>query len=210
MAKKKTGSAKFLILLLFLLIIATLYVFDRLGVINVRERFTSIVYKIPVIGPVLQYREERQIYAFNQLLSEIKKHQASLKEQEDRLQELQAQLKEKEQQLQNKEKQLDKELEEVKKLKEQYKTRLSKIKTYDEKIKQLADLYANMRPQIAVQQLQYLDDFLIVDILNELSSRGEQQKQDVAYLLSLFPAERASRITKKMMLAEKKERAEKF
>lgn len=202
MAKGKSIN-KFLSVLLIFLIIVSLYVFNRLGVINLKQEITALSYKLPVLGPILKYKQDRQIYAFNQVLAELTKRRQSIDMKENRLNILNSKLNDKQRLLQVQADKLKRDRQKVDNLRSRFQKQLEQVKSYNDKIKGLADLYSSMQPKIAVKQLLYLDDFLIIDILNEMSARGTQQKQNVAYILSLFPAERASNIAKKMMLVSK-------
>lgn len=208
MAKKRKGISLFLLLLMLGIILSSIYVLQKLRVYDFTGNAESLLSTVPLyqnsIKPFFKYREQRQVYAYNQLLEEIKKRQENLKIRQDQLDRIKTKLDAEKHDWQKKMDGIEKSQAEIEQLKKTYLSQIKSLKTQKQRIKELADIYSNMNPQEAVDRLSNLDDFMIIDILDEIASRSKEDRDNVSYLLTIFPAKRASELTKKMILFDKR------
>ena len=188
----------FLILLIVVLIMAGIFWFDRIGILDYRK----------VAGPLSQYlpafmqRGEEPVEEDEFLLE-----RSFLEKQEQRLQDMANDLDRREQELDERtlamNEQEAKLTEEAKRLEEQEKVLSEAQRQYDnyrDNIRKQAEYFSSMPPRDAVERLQKLEDLLIVDILREIDKRAEETgtQSIVPYYLSLMDAERAASVQRKM------------
>ncbi len=205
MAKKESGDInKRLINLLFinlLLILAGILLLDYLNLINLEEDLYPKLAKIPVLkhivperkdDPLLLLKEEEKKYEIARELEwqKLQEFREKLKEEERKIKEKEETLKEYEKQLKQREKDIE----------EKYKEKLE----YKKMVQQQADYFVSMPPEKAVERLQKLDDYLIIDILKAIDAKAKAEGKSslVPYYLQLMDPDRAAEIQRKMTVVE--------
>lgn len=207
MAKEKPVSEdlnkklRFYLLLNVMLVIMALFLFDLMGILNIRRIFLPVVSSLPLVGklaienvedPLLLNREEK------------KKEEYSLSVWEDKLKEREKTIAAKEAELKSKEESLASEREEIQLMVAEFEKSKNEYANYKKNVIQQAIYIESMPPKEAVARLKEMDDMIVIDIFREMERRAQSEGRNsiVPYLLSLLEPKRASVIQKKMMLQE--------
>ncbi|MEJ5274012.1 MAG: hypothetical protein WH035_07765 [Spirochaetota bacterium] len=192
MQAKHGFTVMFLLILLIIVLLAVVYWFNYLGLVNLPRAYSKIISRVPGISygkdindPFLLEKEffdklkisyESQFNQLKQFENELKAKEEQANEKEKAIAELEASLKEKEENIYRKLKEYD---------------------DYKENIKKEAIQFINMPPQEAVKILNNMDILKVVDILRAMDeyfkSIGETSL--VPYLVSLMPPERAAKLS---------------
>jgi len=192
---------RFYLLLNVMLVIMALFLFDLMGILNIRRIFLPVVSSLPLVGklaienvedPLLLNREEK------------KKEEYSLSVWEDKLKEREKTIAAKEAELKSKEESLASEREEIQLMVAEFEKSKNEYANYKKNVIQQAIYIESMPPKEAVARLKEMDDMIVIDIFREMERRAQSEGRNsiVPYLLSLLEPKRASVIQKKMMLQE--------
>lgn len=193
---EKTGLKIILsIFLLILVLLATIYWFNYIGLINIQRSLFKVSKKIPLISyakeiqdPFLLEKEymeklklsyESKFLLLQKQLEELKKREKEIKLKEKLLQKQSKALEEKDLSINRKLKEYD---------------------NYKNNIKKQANYFINMAPKNAVNIMNGMDILLVVDILRAMDEVFEEKGEEstVPYLISLMPADRAAKINELM------------
>jgi flagellar protein FlbB len=183
------------LLLLILTLIATIYWFNYIGLVNIQQALFKVSKKIPGLKVVKDIQDpfllEKEYYDKLKLSYESKF--LLLKKQEEELKKKEDELKSKEQLLVKKDKALEEKENSINR----------KLKEYDnikENLRKQALYFINMPPQQAVKIMNGMDELLVVDILRAMDEVFAERGEDstVPYLLSLMPEDRAARLNELM------------
>lgn len=193
---EKTGLKIILsIVLLIMVLLATIYWFNYIGLVNIQRSLFKVSKKIPLISYAKEIQDPfllEKEYIEKLKLSYESKFLLLQKEEED-LKKRENEIKLKENLLQKQSKALeDKELSINRKLKE--------YDNYKDNIKKQANYFINMAPKNAVDIMNGMDILLVVDILRAMDEIFNERGEDstVPYLISLMPSDRAAKINELM------------
>lgn len=178
----------FLFLLLIAVISGSLYMLDRIGLIDVASHVMPYAYKVPYLGDYLQpevVTGELLRYEELQLIEEsLNRRESLLDDKENRLNQFTDELNQREQRLEVQERDLF--------LKEQaLKRQVDEREDKEDRLNQLAFYYSNMRPVDAARKLEIVDKFLVIEILNRIPDQNT-----VAIILQFMDDETSKEITR--------------
>jgi flagellar protein FlbB len=187
-----------LILLILVLLLGGFVWFDYLGIMDAKETLRPVLSLVGLGAPTPIEDTESATLLDDERFS--KREEALLLREED-LDKREELVVQKEAEVQQKVESL---AEREKGLEEQEKSFNERVKEYDNKnanIRQAALYYTNMPPKDAVARLEKMQDQDVIDILRMIQRIADEQKTDsvVAYYLSLFPADRAAELNRKMI-----------
>jgi len=191
--KNISEQSKILYLILLIVFISAVGVFwmDYIGLFNIKEYMTfmkkepkSVLHK-DADEPSLVEREEFNKER-NKLLERIEK------------------LDKREAKLAEREKNVETELEKIEEMKKGIKLEKKKLglqkkkyNNYEKNVTDLANKISNMPPEASIKIMEKWEDPLIIAVLREMDVQAAEagKKSITPYLLTLFPKEKASRIT---------------
>jgi flagellar protein FlbB len=187
----------FLLLLILVIILAGIYWFDHLGVIDYRRLIGPVEEHLPAFlrrgervgeSPLLLEKEfvEKQAQILDARQQELEERGRELDARARELQELEARLQEEAQRLQEEEKVLSQ--------------KQTAYDNYTDNVRKQAEYLISMQPEDAVERLSRLNDLLIIDILREVDRIAEETGglSMVPVYLSLMEPEKAAAVQRKM------------
>jgi Skp family chaperone for outer membrane proteins len=187
-----TNTAKTLYLIILIIFISAFGLFwlDYIGMVNMgkyikplKDEAASVV-DAPGDEPGLIAREE------------FEKEKQLLLEREENLDKREAMLKEKEAQLVSREEKIEEMRRGLEVEKQKLKNDKSSYSGYRKNVEVLADKVANMPPKESVKIMEKWEEPLIIDVLRQMDADAEEAGTTsiTAYLITLLPKEKASRI----------------
>lgn len=186
------------------LVVVGLFLFDLLGVLDVRSLLMPAMARVPGVGRAVQANVEDPRLLERE---ESKKERYALATWEERLAERQKVLEAKEAELRSLEEMLEARREEVRLMVREFERSRDEYRDYRKNVVQQAAYVEAMPPKEAVARLQEMDDLTVIDILREVERRAQAEGRQsiVPFLLSLMPPKRASAIQRKMMRLERED-----
>jgi len=189
MAVSDKSKALYLVILIFFLIGVGVFWLDNIGLINLSSRFSSLK------------GEELSLDAAGDEPSLIEKEEFG-KEKEKLLERIED-LDKREALLAEKEKEIGSEKDKLEQIRKGLELEQKKLENdrkkdsgYRKNVMVLANKMSNMPPEDSVKIMSNWDDPLIIDVLRQMDADSENagRQSITAYLMTLFPKEKASRI----------------
>lgn len=187
----------FLLLLILVIILAGIYWFDYLNLIDYGRLIEPVEEYLPAFlirgeeapeSPLLLEREflDKQEQILEARATELVRYEEQLEERALELQEMDARLEEEAQRLEEMEKVLSQ--------------RVRAYDNYMENVRQQAQYLISMPPEAAVERLSELDDLLIIDIFRQIDQLAEEtgQLSMVPVYLGMMDPEKAASVQRKM------------
>ena len=174
---------------------------DYLGLINFSQDIFPIIAKVPGLDYLLPKRSEDPFL----LAKEEQKKLEYVKQKEwQKKKEKEKQLEEKEITVNEKTKWIKEQQDKLKEKEKEIDGKYIEKETYKEKVGQQAVYLVGMRPEDAVERLSNMNDLLIIDILEAIEKKAQEEGQQsiVSYYLSLMEHDKASVIQRKMTVVE--------
>lgn len=201
--KGTVGKIIVLIFLILILVFAGLFLFDYLGLINVKSVFSPVYSlfgiekargasdKTPVSKPgdLDEDMLAKRLEALEIMRQELEKEKSDVEAMIAENKQISEELDERGGVLDEKEK--------------SFELMLNETNDRDANVRQVAIYMYNMRPKEAVEKILALDDQDIIAVLRSVEAYAEEQGKGspVSYWISLMPADRAGEIQRKMMNA---------
>jgi len=184
-----------LIISLFVVSGVLLYVLDSVGVVNARKL-------APFLSPANPLKIEDKGYPTEVDKMTLEKMKEKLLEKEEELAQLAEVLKIERDEIEKEKKALVEMRGNIEDQEEFLRGKLSDFMKRENVVKDLAVKITSMQPDKATALMTDWTDFDIIDVMRQIDKNAEAEgvRSIVPYLLTLFPADRSSEITRKMFL----------
>jgi flagellar motility protein MotE (MotC chaperone) len=190
------GSFFWLIVLL-VVIVAGFWWFDRINLFDYRSFIYPFLSKVPWLGSFFAPAPSELLTERGRVGEELDKQREAIELAERDLIKKEMELSQKEAELKKREEELEARLQEVALAQKALSEERAKHDNLEKNLQEIAELFASLPPENAVERLEKLDDLQLIDVLRKMEEIG--RSRNVVRMLSLMDAERASVIARKML-----------